>query len=215
MTVCAMWQSLPYGGTCHNGGVSSPRTARRIDDARSRVVSAAWELLEHRGWSAVTVADICERADVAPRTFHRYFPDKAEVLFSDAAQHEGALTASLDRHPFDAAAPRAYLEAVMDDMAAQVEPYTAAGFAARGSLVGSAPELKARDLVKRARLEALVIAALGKRLGQAERLRAKVLAAVAMHACYAGLEEWAASGGDLRAHLQLALDAADLGPRAR
>ena len=96
-----------------------------------------------------------------------------------------------------------------------MEPYTADGFAARITLLASAPELRARDLVKRDHLEALVAATLTERLGSAERLRAKVLAAVAVHACFAGFDEWAAEGGDLRPHLRRALDAAGLGPRAR
>lgn len=50
-------------------------------NARERLQRAALELYRARGYEQTTVAEIAERAGLAPRTFFRYFTDKREVLF--------------------------------------------------------------------------------------------------------------------------------------
>lgn len=172
------------------------------------MADAAWELLSARPWSDVTVADICERADVAPRTFHRYFIDKAELLFSDAAEHEAALQASMGAHDFDIDRPKAWFLAVLADMARSVEAYGHEAIAHRAALIASAPELQSRDLLKRGRLEALVEGHLIPLVPATHRGACRVWIAVVMSCFFAAVREWSADGGALKTHVARALDAA-------
>jgi AcrR family transcriptional regulator len=51
---------------------------------------AALELFAERGYDAVSVTDIAERAEVGRTTFFRYFGDKQEVLFAEPEEDRGA-----------------------------------------------------------------------------------------------------------------------------
>jgi AcrR family transcriptional regulator len=63
--------------------VSRPNLrVRKRQRARDEIVMAAYALFEERGYPAVTVADIVERAEVGRTTFFRYFGDKQEVVFA-------------------------------------------------------------------------------------------------------------------------------------
>jgi TetR/AcrR family transcriptional regulator, regulator of mycofactocin system len=52
------------------------------DRTRQAIAEAALALFRERGFHATTIDDIAQRADVAPRTFFRYYPTKESVLFS-------------------------------------------------------------------------------------------------------------------------------------
>ncbi len=56
------------------------RRERRKLEVRGRMVDAAAELFEEQGYQATTVAEICERADVATKTFFNYFPTKQHLI---------------------------------------------------------------------------------------------------------------------------------------
>ena len=53
---------------------------RKRASARAATVEAALNLFAEHGYDKVTVADICAAAAIAPRTFFRYFPSKADIL---------------------------------------------------------------------------------------------------------------------------------------
>jgi AcrR family transcriptional regulator len=56
------------------------RRQRRKLEVRSRIVDAARDLFRAQGFSATRVTEICERADVAEKTFFNHFPTKQGVL---------------------------------------------------------------------------------------------------------------------------------------
>jgi AcrR family transcriptional regulator len=56
---------------------------RKKQRTREAIVEAAFELFDERGFDGTTVADIAERAEIAPRTFFAYFPTKDDVVFHD------------------------------------------------------------------------------------------------------------------------------------
>ncbi len=92
---------------------------RKRAEAKARVAEVAIALFAERGFAAVSVDEICVAAEVAPRSFFRYFPTKADVLLepvheisSRLEQRVVAVPAGLD----DAAA----LERAFRELAAYV-----------------------------------------------------------------------------------------------
>jgi AcrR family transcriptional regulator len=72
---------------------------RKRAHSRATTVDVAMQLFAERGYDTVTVADICAAAEIAPRTFFRYFPTKEDVLAEPARQMAARLTAALAAAP--------------------------------------------------------------------------------------------------------------------
>lgn len=56
------------------------RRARRRQEVRRRIVEAAIALFDEQGFAETRITTICERADVANKTFFNHFPTKADLL---------------------------------------------------------------------------------------------------------------------------------------
>ncbi|MBO1419867.1 TetR/AcrR family transcriptional regulator [Streptomyces sp. FH025] len=54
---------------------------RKKARTRESIRTAAFDLFEDQGFEQTTVQQICRRADVAHRTFFRYYPTKEALLF--------------------------------------------------------------------------------------------------------------------------------------
>ena len=72
---------------------------RKRAHSRAATVDAALGLFAARGYAAVTVADICEAAQIAPRTFFRYFPTKEDLLAEPAREMAAHVAASIANAP--------------------------------------------------------------------------------------------------------------------
>lgn len=62
------------------GMLDTPRRERRRLEIRSRIIESAHALFQSQGYRDTTVAEICEQADVAYKTFFNHFPSKHDVL---------------------------------------------------------------------------------------------------------------------------------------
>jgi AcrR family transcriptional regulator len=58
----------------------SSRRARRYLEVRERILASAVALFEEQGFEATKVTEICERADVANKTFFNHFATKGDLL---------------------------------------------------------------------------------------------------------------------------------------
>ncbi len=56
------------------------RMDRRKMEVRDRILRAAFDLFLSQGVSATTIEEICERADVANRTFFNHFPTRQDMM---------------------------------------------------------------------------------------------------------------------------------------
>jgi AcrR family transcriptional regulator len=56
------------------------RTDRRKQEVRDRILAAAFDLFLLQGVTATTIEDICERADVANRTFFNHFATRQDMV---------------------------------------------------------------------------------------------------------------------------------------
>ena len=62
------------------------RRERKKLEVRGRILEAAVTLFDADGFHATTVAEICDGADVAHKTFFNYFPSKQHLLREIAEQ---------------------------------------------------------------------------------------------------------------------------------
>ena len=72
---------------------------RKKADTRARVVDVGLELFARHGYDGVTVSKICEAADIAPRTFFRYFASKEDVLVEPVREMADRMAAHVAAAP--------------------------------------------------------------------------------------------------------------------
>ncbi|WP_432824372.1 helix-turn-helix domain-containing protein [Dactylosporangium sp. CA-092794] len=168
--------------------------ARWQPNAPQRLVAAALELFEERGYERTTVIDIAERAGLTKSTFFRHFQDKREVLFGGDTM-AGLLVRAIAAAPADAT-PFEAVALALD--AAGREAFTAERrefVARRRAVIDSNPELREREALKGLGLTASMTDALGRRgVADLTACLAAELGALAMKIAY---ERWTgAAGGD-------------------
>lgn len=69
--------------------------------SRQKIIDTAMLLIEEKGYSSVTIKDICERAELSIGAFYHYFSNIAEVLFSFYNQYDSILEEGLKERGFE------------------------------------------------------------------------------------------------------------------
>src|SRR3954454_4844285 len=167
--------------------------ARWQPNARERLVVAALELFEERGYEHTTVIGIAERAGLTKSTFFRHFQDKREVLFGADTMTEllvkGVATAPADATPLEAVALA--LEATGREA---FTPERREFVVRRRSVLAANPELQEREALKGLRLTASMTDALKRRgVPDLTACVAAQLGALAMKIAY---ERWSHTAND-------------------
>jgi AcrR family transcriptional regulator len=132
-------------------------------DAVDRLQTAALELFAEQGYERTTIAEITQRAGLTKRTFFNHFADKREVLFGSVSEtQQEIVTREIAGCP-DALPP---LEAVVHGLHAAGdtlwEPRRAA-VTRRREIIQANPELRERELRKRAAVTDAIAGALRER----------------------------------------------------
>jgi len=211
MAVTAICQYMPYAVTCRSVETLRERKKRRTRDLLSRV---AMELFADRGLQAVTIDEICERAEVSPRTFFRYFRSKEDVVFTnDAARRaivRDALGRQLPGETLSAAARRALQALIEYDL--QEDRDTAR---LRAKLLANEPALVRHLTALTADWTRELTDVVAQRLGNAHqaRLDARLAVGALIGVLNAAGELWLSSDirGDPRALMNRAMDIVERG----
>jgi len=171
--------------------VTQPRPGlreRKKRRTRETIVAVATRLFVEQGFDATTTAQIADAAEVSSSTFFKYFPTKADVVFSlfDAVI-ESADSRVLGR-PAGEPAADAVVAWIGVDLPEVEAPY-AELLQENEALVASDPELQAQWRLRAARFEDVLAAAFAGDLREpADGVRARVLAAIAWRGM---LDVWA------------------------
>jgi AcrR family transcriptional regulator len=179
---------------------------RKKAATRARLMDVALRLFAERGFDATTVEEIADAAEVAPRTFFRYFPTKVDVLFGDHEAFVALLRDTLATRP--AAEP--VLGAVRRASLAWIDRVSATPsiFLVRSRLAASVPEAHAHSRYLDAEFENVIAEAVAatRKTDQAGDLEARMLARTAWAATRAARDVWLATEADPRALVNRAFD---------
>src|SRR5262245_12307529 len=97
------------------------RFARRRHRNRQALLDAAIDLFQQRGIRGAKIEEICERADVAPRTFFNHFETREHLYRGIAEQRAAQFAALFDATTADARPIRARLPELLGTLADYLE----------------------------------------------------------------------------------------------
>jgi AcrR family transcriptional regulator len=191
-----------------------PLRDRKRDRTRRMIQAEALRLFATKGFQATTIEEIAAAADVAPRTFFRYFPAKEEVVFW--AEYRPLLAGFVAARPDHEPAGQALRHGLVDGLATFYEQ-DRERLLERTKLACRIPALQPRWRQQQADLAVGMAPILADRLGAPpDDLEVRAIAAAIAAALFVAIEEWQARDGqgDLRALIDRALGSVLAGPRA-
>jgi AcrR family transcriptional regulator len=174
------------------------RRERKKLETRQALEQAALRLFAEQGYEQTTVEDIAEAADVAVRTFFRYFSSKQDVLFGDVVTDRvKRLRTELAARP-PSESPLDSLVAVMDLLDFD-EPDEEAAILARMDLMRQQPSFVSRylEIIDEMRMAVVEFVAVRTGLDPRRHLYPMLLAGACAASWDASLKLWVESGATL------------------
>jgi AcrR family transcriptional regulator len=141
------------------GGLRERKKAR----TRASIREHALGLFREQGYTATTVEQIAEAAEVSPATFYRYFPTKEDVVLQDDI--DVITFEALEAQP-PGLSPIAAMRAATAEALTRFTAEDRARFRETSALTLQVPEIRARALDEFARTLDLATVALAKRTGR-------------------------------------------------
>jgi AcrR family transcriptional regulator len=138
------------------------RRDRKRLETRNGLAAVALELFAERGFDAVTVNDIADRADVDPSTFYRHFGSKEAVIFSESGDWTGRLGDAVRTQPAELSLLET-MRAGSKDLAAMLM-VDIDNERRRAELIEASPSVRAQGLVVREALIDEVALAIAERM---------------------------------------------------
>jgi AcrR family transcriptional regulator len=193
--------------TSHRPNHQLPTSLRERKKHRTRrtIQAEAVRLFTHQGFQATTIEEIAAAADVAPRTFFRYFSSKEDVVFW--SEHQPMLAGHVAARPADEPAAQALRRGLVDGLASFYDQ-DRDRLLERSKLGFRTPALQPRLRQQQANLAVGMAALLAERLGvRPDDLEVRAIAAAIAAALFVAIEEWQAHDGqeDLRELIDRAL----------
>jgi AcrR family transcriptional regulator len=185
---------------------------RKKDRTRRTLQAEALRLFATKGFQATTIEEIAAAAEVAPRTFFRYFPTKEEVVFW--ADYQPILAGFVAARPDDEPALEALRHGITDGLATFYQQ-DRERLLERIKLSFRTPALQPRLRQQQAGWAAGMAQLLADRLGvPPDDLEIRAIAAAVAAALFVAIEEWQAHDGkaDLGGLIDRALDSVLAGP---
>lgn len=176
------------------------RRERKKAATRSNLEEASFRLFASQGYDETTLQDITEAADVAPRTFFRYFASKEELILGSAAEMEESMTSLLGARP--QSEPMldgilAALECLDPEGASTSDPVQRERLLLRFRIMGESPAVRAGLLDSYGVMERAIAAFVAQRTGADAvlDLEPPMIAASIVAAVRVSVTCWAARGG--------------------
>lgn len=94
------------------------RRERKKAATRKAISDAATELFFERGFDAVSIREIAEKADVSPTTVLAHFPQKEALVFDEDEEQRAELVALVTDRPAGVSLAQAFHDHLRDDLLA-------------------------------------------------------------------------------------------------
>jgi AcrR family transcriptional regulator len=118
---------------------------RKRQETRARIVDAAAELFAQRGFDAVSVMEIAQRAGVVEKTVFNHFPVKEGLVFDADPPMRGALLDAVRRRPAGESVAAAAGSFVVSAVALLGTPEAASGVADIARVIRGSRTLQVRE----------------------------------------------------------------------